>query len=285
MSLQDNSEQREQWNGTTGDTWTMFQDSLDKMMTPVTDALFAAIAPQPGERILDVGCGCGPTTIRLARAVAPGGEITGLDISGVLLKSARERAAAQGANATFIEADASTYDFGAKKGSYDKIVSRFGVMFFADPVAAFQNLRTALKPGGKLIFACWRAMGENRWMNEMVEEAAKLLPMPAMPRPTGYVPGPFAFEDEAFLRGMLKDAGFTTEEITPLSPKLKMPGDTVDEAIAFTSRVGPMAGLMREADDETKAKVEALIKSSIEARFAKGNPPQDAACWLVRANG
>ena len=276
---QDNSEQRDAWNGITGDSWSRYQDALDRMMTPVTAKLFAAAGIKTEDRVLDVGCGCGPTTIAYARLVGPNGHVTGIDISRVLLQSARERSASLGLPLTFVEADASVHSFTER---FDKIVSRFGVMFFAEPVAAFANLRSALTPRGEMVFVCWRKFEENPWMGEVMAEAAKIVPVP--PRPTHYVPGPFSFGDRNFLQSVLDKSGFKRMSIEGFEPALTMPGETLEERCAFYMRIGPMAGLIREATEEQRIRLQATLKSWVEKRIASGPATQGSACWLVRAS-
>lgn len=280
MSGQDNTGQRECWNGAMGNSWSSFQDALDEMMQPVSARLFDAAKINSGDRVLDIGCGCGPTTIAIARLAAPNGHATGIDISRLLLESARERSVKLGLPIDFVEADAATYRFTA---SYDKLFSRFGVMFFADPADAFRNLRTALKPGGEMLFACWRAMSENLWMGELASEAAKVVPMPPPPPSVGYAPGPAAFADKAFTKSMLERAGFKNVAIDPVDLPLNMPGKTLEERTAFYARVGPCAGAMREATEAQRKELETLTRSWVKKAMDAGRSTQASAIWLVRA--
>ncbi|HXZ67456.1 MAG TPA: class I SAM-dependent methyltransferase [Alphaproteobacteria bacterium] len=280
MNGQDNSAQREAWNGIMGDSWSTFQDALDEMMQPVSAKLFAAADIKSGERVLDVGCGCGPTTIAIAKLVAPKGHVTGVDISGLLLQSARERSAKLGLPLDFIEADASGHRFTA---TYDKIFSRFGVMFFADPASAFKNLRTALRPGGKITFACWRKIEENPFMFELSAEVSKFVPMPPPPASSGYMPGPASFGDKAFTQSMLESAGFRNVAIDAANLPLAMPGKTLEDRIAFYNRIGPSAGLAREATEAQRQQVADITRRWVKARIDAGRTTQDGAIWLVRA--
>ncbi|MFZ1991466.1 MAG: methyltransferase domain-containing protein [Alphaproteobacteria bacterium] len=280
MNGQDNSAQRDAWNGIMGDSWSRFQDALDEMMQPVSAKLLAAADIKSGERVLDIGCGCGPTTIAIGKLIAPKGHATGLDISGLLLQSARERSAKLGLPIDFIEADASTYSFTA---TYDRIFSRFGVMFFADPTSAFKNLRTALKPGGKMNFACWRRLEENPFMSELSAEVSKFVPMPLPPPSSGYVPGPASFGDKAFTQSMLESAGFKNLAIEPVNLPLAMPGKTLEDRIAFYGRIGPCAAFMREASEEQRRQVEDITRRWVKSRMDAGRVTQDGAIWLVRA--
>ncbi|MFM8754728.1 MAG: class I SAM-dependent methyltransferase, partial [Phenylobacterium sp.] len=167
-----NEAQEAYWNDLAGRTWAALQDRIDRQIRPLGLAAMDRLAPSPGETVLDIGCGCGDTSLELARRVGPEGEVLGLDISGLMLEVARRRAAEAGASALeFRQADAQV---AALPGGRDAVFSRFGVMFFADPPAAFANLRRALRPGGRLGFVCWRPLAENLWMRLPAETAADL---------------------------------------------------------------------------------------------------------------
>ena len=159
------------------------------MLGPLGDRALAAGKPRTGERVLDLGCGCGDTSLDLARIVTPAGTVVGIDVSAVMLARARERGGESGFDIAFLESDAQTHAFAP--GSFDLLYSRFGTMFFADPRAAFINLRAALANGGRLAVVCWRSRDVNPWMTIPVEAAARYLPRPDPPPPR--VPGPFAF--------------------------------------------------------------------------------------------
>lgn len=276
--MQDNSEQREAWNGPVGTSWNLYHDALDEMMQPITAKLLTTAALKPGERVLDVGCGTGPTSIAAAQAVAPTGRVTGVDISSLLLANARERAAKFRLPLNFVEADAATYSFADK---YDKILSRFGVMFFAEPVSALSNLKSCLAAKGEMIFICWRRFDENPWIFDLMKEATKIVPLP--PRPKDYAPGPFAFGELRFLDGILSRAGFAERHIEGFEPLLRIPGNTKDERLAYYGKVGPFASLIREASADDQAKLRALLTDWIAARGNGGPMIMGAACWLVHA--
>ncbi|HWA62483.1 MAG TPA: methyltransferase domain-containing protein, partial [Caulobacteraceae bacterium] len=196
-----NAGQAAYWNTLAGATWVAMQDKLDRQIAGVGAATIAVLDPRPGEKILDVGCGCGASSLELARAVGATGEVLGLDISAPMLEVARRRAAEAGlAQARFQVGDAQVWPF--EPGTYDALFSRFGVMFFADPTAAFSNLRRALKPDGRMTFLCWRTVADNPIMTVPGAAAAKLFPAepPASP-PDPNAPGPFAFADGERLRG------------------------------------------------------------------------------------
>ncbi|MDX1382868.1 MAG: class I SAM-dependent methyltransferase, partial [Thermoanaerobaculia bacterium] len=159
MSLP-NQEQIRRWNDATGQAWVDYQDRLDALMAPMGKRLVTAIAPRPGERILEIGCGTGHNTIELAKRVRPGGLVVGLDVSTPMLQAARRRDRS-GLNVQWIQGDAQTEDLGDRL--FDAIVSRFGVMFFDDPIAAFRSFRRSLEPEGRLVFLCWQAPHRNPW--------------------------------------------------------------------------------------------------------------------------
>ena len=200
----DNAAQAEFWNGDAGRRWRDHQDRHDHMLRPVSKLLLAAAAARPGERVVDVGCGCGELAFRLAKQVAPDGQVLGVDISEPMLGVARERAPA-GLGLSFALADATTYGF--EPSAADLVLSRFGVMFFSDPAKSFANLWRALKPGGRTVFACWREAKKNLWAVTPLREAAKHAP--PLPEMGPEDPGPFSFADDGRVRRILRDAGFT----------------------------------------------------------------------------
>src|SRR6478752_7602449 len=221
-----NETQRERWNGIDGEYWVRQQDRLDRTLAPVTGPLLAFAAPRAGSTVIDVGCGCGVTTIELARAVGPSGRVIAVDVSGPMLGLAKERLRSF-ANATCLLGDAAELplrDLGA-----ELIVSRFGVMFFGDPVAAFTNLRTGLASGGRLRFACWRPISENPWLQ--IPLHAVYEHVPRMPKPDPEEPGPFAFSDNARVNRILGAAGFTAPSFTRLDIEMDLGGTLEDAAI------------------------------------------------------
>ena len=264
-----NAEQIEYWNGKVGERWAAFQETLDAAMADITAAALAFADARPGERALDVGCGCGTTALRLAAAT--GAPVTGVDISAPMLAVARKRAPAL----TFIEADASVHGFDP---SFDLVFSRFGVMFFADPAGAFANIRTALKPGGRLRFVCWRTAPENAWAAATFAAVKDLLPPQPPADPTA--PGPFAFGDGERLKGILGRAGFRNARLEKLDTAMNM-GASLDAAIDQAFKIGPTARALAEVDDATKAVARRRIGEAL-ARFLgpRGVTPP-AACWLA----
>jgi len=269
-----NAEMREYWNGAVGERWAAFQPVLDKALQAISDAALAFADAQPGERVLDVGCGTGTTTYAFAKAVGPGGSVTGIDISRPMLAAARAR----GTGANFREGDASTQLF---HPTHDLVFSRFGVMFFDDPDVAFANIRKALAPQGRLAFVCWRDVKENLWASLPIAAARPLLPPQEPMDPTA--PGPFAFADSQRLEGILSKAGYRDIRIEKLDSVVNM-GATIDDAVDQAFRVGPLARATADADDTTKDKIRVVVREAL-AKFqtADGVTPP-AACWLVGAN-
>lgn len=265
------------WNDVHGRTWAEMADMLDQELGDLGLAAMEALAPQEGERIVDVGCGCGQTSLQLAARVGETGSVTGVDISAPMLAEARKRAAAAGVTqAAFVEADAQTYAF--EPAALDAIYSRFGVMFFADSTAAFANLRTALKPGGRLAFVCWRPLLENAWMLVPMGAALKHLPPPVPPQPGA--PGPFAFADPQRLRGILSQAGFTDVGVEPLD--LPLGGFAVEESLRMALRIGPLATMLRE-NPETAPRAIEDIRAVLSERAVDGRVWLGGAVWIVTA--
>ncbi|WP_334163635.1 class I SAM-dependent methyltransferase [Phenylobacterium sp.] len=274
MSEAPNAAQVAYWNDAAGQTWAEMQEALDRQLAPLGRAAMAALAPKPGERLLDVGCGAGQTTLELAAAVAPGGEVVGLDISRPLLEVSRGRPAA--AAVSFLEGDAQTHPF--EPASFDGAFSRFGVMFFADPPAAFANIRRALKPGGRLAFVCWRGMGENPIMTAPLTAALAHLPAPSPPDPTA--PGPFAFADPDRVRGILRTAGFEGIELAPHDEKIG--GGDLRTAVGLALRVGPLGMLLRENPNKRDVVV-AAIRDELARHEGPDGVKLDSATWIVTA--
>jgi SAM-dependent methyltransferase len=277
-----NPEQRTYWNEQAGPIWVAYQERLDRQIGPHGERALALLAPTPGEHVLDLGCGCGASSLALARRVAPGGRVLGLDLSEPMLARARERAAGEGvANLSFRAADVQSAPLEA--GAFDAAFSRFGVMFFADPVAAFRNVRGALRPGGRLAFACWRPVTENPWVLVPMAAAAPLLPLPAPPPPGA--PGPFAFGDAARVRGILEAAGFADVAIEPADLPMTPGGGDLDEAADVFLEVGPLASALREAEagHAVRDQVRGAVRKAFESHLRDGRVELGSAIWLVRA--
>ncbi len=279
MTDTSNADQIEFWNGPAGQRWAKHQENMDRNMRAITAALLPFAAPQPGERVLDLGCGSGTTTLLLAEAVGAGGNATGIDISVPMLALARTRAAGQWSNVEFIEADASAFAFEAM---YDLVFSRFGVMFFDEPVAAFRNIRRALKPEGRMVFVCWRQPSENPWALVPLEAARPLLP--EQPPVDPYAPGPFAFAEKPRLEGILADAGFRGIEIEAFDGPMNI-GDSLEDASAMMLEIGPLSRAAAQLDDDVRAQIRKAVEAALVKFATPSGVTPPGACWLVRATG
>lgn len=270
---QPNAAQLEYWNGPAGQRWAARQKITDRSLQSVSAALMSFAAPRTGMRVLDIGCGAGTTTFQLAQMVAPG-RVTGVDISAPMLAVARGRGEA---SADFIEADASTHNF---EPEFDLVFSRFGVMFFADPIAAFTHIKSALRRGGKLAFACWRAFDENEWAFAPYSAARDLLPPQEPPVP--HAPGPFAFADGERLKSILEQSGFLRVRLERLDTVMHM-GPTAEEAGEEALNLGPLARAATDLDDETRDKIRARATKVFEKFKTSAGITPPASCWLVGA--
>jgi SAM-dependent methyltransferase len=275
-----NEDQRSRWNGTDGEYWTNNQDRLDRTLSPVMAPLVAFAAPRAGSTVLDVGCGCGTTTLEFARLVGPSGRVVGIDISAPMLALAAERLR-QFANTTCLLGDAAGLplrDLGA-----ELIVSRFGVMFFGDPVSAFANLRTGLVTGGRLRFACWRPISENPWLQiplHAVYEHA-----PRLPKPDPEEPGPFAFSDPARVTRILTSAGFAAPSFTPLDIEMDIAaGGTLEDAIIQSSAMGPAKRALADQPDDIRAAALESIRRVLTPHASAAGVRLPGAVWLVAAD-
>ena len=275
----DNAAQAEYWSCVAGPKWTDNQEHQDQVLRPVSDRLIAAAEPKPGDCVVDVGCGCGATTIDFAAHVIPGGQLLGLDISEPMLARARERAP-QNLPIRFEHADATVYDF--ERRAADLIVSRFGVMFFADPTKSFANLRKSLKVGGRLAFACWREAKQNPFFILPLREAAKHAP--PLPETNPEDPGPFAFANEARVRRILSDAGFAGIALTPHDLKLDIAvGRGLDTAVRAAMTIGPTSRMLDGESETVLAAATADIRSALAAHARGDSVPLGAAIWIVTA--
>jgi SAM-dependent methyltransferase len=278
MSAQaDNADQIAYWNGVGGKQWLARHDGMEPQLAPLGLAAVEAAAPQPGERVIDIGCGTGTTSLRIADLVGDGGAVLGVDVSEPLVEAARHNAAGR-PNVQFLLGDASQHKL---EGGFDLLFSRFGVMFFADPAAAFGHLRTALKPGGRLAFVCWRPFKENEWA--FLPFMAAMPHLPPIERPAPNAPGPFAFGDDQRVKSILSDAGFKDIAIKPLDRTMNLGGD-VDSAASFASDTGPVSRVLNTASPEQRQAAVGAIYQMFEKRAAEGKSlALPAACWIVTA--
>ncbi len=274
-----NAAQEEYWNGRAGETWAELRRLLDMELHPLGREAQAALDfRRPGDRVLAIAAGgAGETSLDLAVATALGGAVLGVDISRTLLEIAGRRAADQGLEARFEAADAQTSDFGGER--FDAAFSRFGVMFFADPAAAFANVRKALKPGGRIAFVCWRPPRENPLMTAPFKAAEHLIP--PMPPSDPLAPGPFAFADPERVRRILGEAGFGQVAIRPFDTRVG--GWTPEEALVVAQRVGPLGAILRENPELRPKVLDAVARELQRHTGADGQVRMDAAVWIVTA--
>jgi SAM-dependent methyltransferase len=272
-----NRSQAALWNETSGPTWVEMQATLDRMLAPVAERLVAEAFPGEGGRVVDIGCGAGATTLAMARRLGAGGRCLGVDISGPLVAAATARARTDGlGNAAFVEADAQTYAF--EPGAFDAAISRFGVMFFDHPEAAFRNIRRAVKPDGTLTFVAWRSPAENPFMATAAVAARPFLP--AMPTPDPTAPGQYAFADAARVRRILEAAGWRQAAAAPLD----LPGEVSEaDLMSYVTRLGPAGAALRGADADTRAEVAAALAAAYRPFIRDGAARFTSACWLVTA--
>lgn len=272
-----NADQIAYWNDAGGSVWVEMQAQLDRMTAPFSRQAVEALAPAAGERLLDIGCGSGGSTLELARRVGAGGQVLGLDISIPMLGLAKRRAAEAGLdNVRFVEADAQTTAL--EPHGHDGLFSRFGVMFFDDPVVAFTNLHGALRPGGRLAFVCWRTLAENGWATVSLTAALRHLPAP--PPPVPGAPGAFAFADPDRIRDILGRAGFSGIAVTAFDTKAGV-GD-LDQTLALVLRSGPVGALLREHEDKREV-VAAAVREALAPHQTAEGVLLDAATWIVTA--
>ena len=274
-----NAEQITYWNEQTGPKWVAGQERLDRMIAPFGDAAMAALGLRSGERVIDVGCGCGDTSLALARQVTASGSVLGVDISEPMLERARDRARHDGCSqAHFLTADAQTHGFDA--GAADALFSRFGVMFFAHPTAAFANLGRALRAGGRLAFACWQPVTENPWMFVPIMAAAQVVALPPPPAPDA--PGPFAFGDRARVTTILQEAGFHDVAIEGFAPSLTVGGGgDLDEAVRFVLQLGPTAAALRDASPDQLTRVSVAVRDALQPFVTPDGVVMASASWIV----
>lgn len=265
------------WNGEGASHWVERQAQTDAMLQPVTAALLTRASAMPGNHVLDVGCGCGDTTLRLAEVVGPAGRVTGIDISASMLAVAADRLRGFPQAGTLL-ADAAAQPLPAA----DLIVSRFGVMFFGDPKAAFANLRRALRPGGRIVFACWRRFDENVWARLALMAAYGHVPR--LPRMDPRDPGPFAFADPGHVGEILDAAGFTGAAIDPVDVAIApLAGGTLAETATQLLEIGPASRAVAGQPPETVAAVARDIEKALEPYQGVDGIKLPAAIWIVEA--
>lgn len=272
-----NRDQSTHWNSLTGRTWSELSDMLDRVLAPLEVVLIAALGPIQNRTLLDVGCGAGATTLRAARLVGPNGRCLGVDISAPLIETARSRALSLDIDTVdFAQADAQIHDF--ETGGFDAVISRFGVMFFNDPVAAFANLRRAARQGAQLACVAWRSAAENAFMTTAERAAAAILP--DFPVRDENAPGQFAFGNRERVRKILEASGWSAIDIRPIDAPCSIPQA---ELRSYVTRMGPLGAVFDGLDAELQERVGDAVESAF-ARFVRdGAAHFTSACWLVSA--
>ncbi len=272
----DNTAQIDYWNGAAGQKWVRDADRLDAMLGPFADAVLASAKPAAGETVIDIGCGAGALTMEVA---ASGASPTGVDVSEPLIAVARRRAAVNAPGTRFVVADASEWQ---PEVPVQLVVSRFGVMFFADPVKAFANIHKAVEPGGRLVFTCWRSLAENDWAMMPVAAAMPFLREPPAPPPPG-APSPFAFGQRDRIERILEASGWADLCVTPWDGQIELPGASFDETAGFMLEIGPLCRVIAEQGLDPQKIQEALVTRVRGLAGADGRTRLKAAAWIVEA--
>jgi len=269
-------EQAKLWNTTSGCAWVQEQQLLDQLLQPFEDVLMEAVSADPRGWVLDVGCGTGSTTVAAARLLGEQGTCTGIDISEPMLEVARMRSERENLPTDFICADAQTYAF--EPGSFEMIISRFGVMFFEDPTAAFANLRRAATDSARLCFIAWRGAADNPFMTTAERAAAPLLPNIPPRKPDA--PGQFGFADAQRVRRILEQSGWTGFEARPLDVVCRLPEP---ELIGYFTKFGPLGQVLQQADEATRKQVIATVRAAFDPYVHGAEVRFTAGAWVVTA--
>jgi SAM-dependent methyltransferase len=282
MTADVNRDQIEHWGGAEGDHWVRHAAGHDRMLAPFADRLAATAQLSAGERVLDIGCGCGLTTVESAATVGPNGAVLGVDLSPQMLDVAKARAdtAGVGGWARFEAVDAQAGDLG--HGQWDVAISRFGVMFFDDPTAAFANIAGALSPGGRLVFCCWQALDVNDWMLVPGVAAAEHVPLPELG--AGDQPGPFSLADADRIRSMLGRAGFDQVATEPYTTAVLVAGGgTIDETMDYLVTSGSGRALLENAAEPARTAAINAVREALEPLHDGDGVRLGAAAWIVTA--
>jgi len=279
MSPTPNSRGAEFWNSAMGHAWVSQQAVISDVFTSVTSVSLVAAAAKQGEHVIDIGCGPGDTLLAFARAVGPSGDALGVDVSVPMLEFARHRAAEAGlANVTCALADATTYAFEPRRANL--VYSRFGMMFFDDPIKAFTNIRSAMKMGGRLVFVCFRTMPESPWFRVPIEAARPHVP--PQPPVDPLAPGMFSLAREDRLRGVLTEAGF--REIALNATDVPIHGKDTTQSMAFITQVGPLPALLENASDEQRKRATEAARNALAAQIGADGRGLHVGLWLVSAS-
>jgi SAM-dependent methyltransferase len=272
--MSDNAEQAEFWNGRMGTAWVNVEDYIDRMMTPLSAVALEAVNAKPDDRIIDIGCGCGTTSFSLG---ANGAAVWGVDISKKMIDRAKQKDNSRG-NVVFSVSDAASQQYTPE---HTVVFSRFGVMFFTNSVKAFANIRSALVPGGRLVFLCWQLPAANPWLSIAGAALQPFQPADAPP-PDPDAPGPFRFGVPDYTQEVLGSAGFANIAMQPVVKSLHM-GDTIDELMSFQSNIGPLSGLLETLDKTRHAEATTAVRNAFAAKADSNGINLKASTWLVTA--
>jgi ubiquinone/menaquinone biosynthesis C-methylase UbiE len=267
------------WQSHGGARWAAPQAGTDRMFAPVSEVLLARARSGPGMAVIEIGCGCGALTAKLAQSVGSSGRVLGVDISEEMLALAKARLSAY-PQAALKLADAAAYPF---TPSADLAVSQSGVMFFGDPVQAFVNIRKAMKPAGRLVFACWRTIKENAWA-QVPLHAVYAAGIPRALRPAPGQPGPFSFAEPDRVTRILSEAGFREPSLSPVDVTLDIAaGRGLKAAVQQAMTIGPAAAALREQPDDLRAAAARSIEEALRPYLQIESVYLAAAIWLVEA--
>jgi len=270
------------WNNVLVAKFERFRDILQRGLSFHSDVPLRDLKLAPGAHALDVGCGWGDTAIELARIVGPTGRVLGIDCCEKFLESGRQDARAAGVrNVELVAANVQTYRF---EREFDFCFSRFGMMFFASPVAAMSNLRTALKPGAPVMFIVWRTLADNAWLRLPKEITLAHLPRPGDDAQS-CGPGPFSMADPAVVTAQLDAAGFVDAKFERVDGPVRV-GSTLDEAVAFQLAIGPAGEIVREAGkvgEARRAEVEQALKDALAPHLHDGAVVMASSSWTITA--
>ena len=273
---QTDDEQARLWNGVAGRAWVETQELLDQVLKPFEDMLVEAVSAGSEGRVLDVGCGTGSSAIAVARLLGAKGCCTGIDISDPMIAAARARAERERTPVRFICANAQIHAF--EPSSFDLIISRFGVMFFDDPVRAFANLRRASGDRAGLRFVAWRSAVENPFMTAAERAAAPFLPN--LPARRSDAPGQFAFADRRKIHTILEESGWAEIDIRPIDVACVFPEK---DLVRYVTRLGPVGLILQEADERTRTQVTEAVRVAFDPYVHGAEVRFIAACWMVSA--
>jgi len=266
------------WNSTMGHSWVSQQAVISDVFTSVTNVSLDAAAAKPGEHVIDIGCGTGDTLLAFAKIIGPSGSVLGVDVSVPMLGFAEHRAAEAGlGNVTCALADATSYAFEPRFA--DLVYSRFGVMFFDDPIKAFTNIRSGMKAGGRLVFVCFRSMPESPWFRVPIEAARPHVP--PQPPVDPMAPGMFSLAREERLRGILTEAGF--REMALKATDVPIHGKDTTQSMAFITQAGPLPALLENASDEQRTRATEAVRNALAANIGADGRGLHVGLWLVSA--